>query len=215
MNITFLGVGNVGGALADKLARLNYPVTIAARNPESASVKAAQSKNSDLVVKPVGDAISEADVIFLATPYEMNEPALKSAGDLSGKILVDCTNPVSPNLEHGLSSETSGAETVQQLVPAAKVVKAFTIYGFENFQDTHYPGYHFGAQSLKPAMLIAGDDIAAKATVGELCEQLGWEIVDTGPLSMSLHLEHMTLLWIKMARVQGRGADFVWARLRR
>lgn len=32
---------------------------------------------------------------------------------------------------------------------------------------------------------------------------------------MSLHLEHMTLLWIKMARVQGKGAGITWAMLRR
>jgi hypothetical protein len=40
-------------------------------------------------------------------------------------------------------------------------------------------------------------------------------VVDTGPIAMSLHLEHMTLLWIKMARVQGAGAGFVWAQLLR
>jgi hypothetical protein len=34
-------------------------------------------------------------------------------------------------------------------------------------------------------------------------------------LSSALHLEHMTLLWIKMGRVQGKGANFVWAMLER
>jgi len=53
-------------------------------------------------------------------------------------------------------------------------------------------------------MLIAGDDAAAKATVGKLCEDLGWRPVDVGPLSSSLHLEHMTLLWIKMAGCRAR-----------
>jgi predicted dinucleotide-binding enzyme len=45
-----------------------------------------------------------------------------------------------------------------------------------------------------------------------LCADLGWEPVDADDISTSLHLEHMTLLWIKMARAQGRGPDFVWAR---
>ena len=39
--------------------------------------------------------------------------------------------------------------------------------------------------------------------------------MDVGPLSSSLHLEHMTLLWIKMGRVQGKGPNFVWAMLER
>jgi predicted dinucleotide-binding enzyme len=113
-------------------------------------------------------------------------------------------------LTHSLPSG-SGSEQVQKLVPAAKVVKAFTIYGYENFEDFRYPGYG----DLKPAMLIAGDDTGAKALVAGLIEQLGWRPVDTGPLSSALHLEHLTLLWIKMARVQGRGAGFVWAMLER
>jgi hypothetical protein len=89
---------------------------------------------------------------------------------------------------------------VQSLLPEAQVVKAFTIYGYGN---------------LKPAMLIAGNNARAKQTVADLCGQLGWEAVDTSDISMSQHPEHMTLLWIKMARVQGGGPGFVWARLRR
>jgi predicted dinucleotide-binding enzyme len=64
-------------------------------------------------------------------------------------------------------------------------------------------------------MLIAGDDPAAKTTVGKICTDLGWKTLDVGPLSSSLHLEHMALLWIKMARVQGKGPGFVWAVLGR
>jgi predicted dinucleotide-binding enzyme len=100
---------------------------------------------------------------------------------------------------------------IQAAAPGARVVKAFTIYGFENFIDSSYPGYG----DLRPAMLLAGNDSAANATVAQLCRDLGWEPVDTGPLSSSLHLEHLTLLWIKMARVQGQGSNLVWARLRR
>ncbi len=136
---------------------------------------------------------------------------MKNAGDVTGKTIVDCTNPVGPGLTHGLDNQQSGGEFVQRLVPRANVVKAFTIYGYENFSDSEYPGYG----DLKPAMLIAGNDLGSKKTVSTLCEDLGWTCVDTGDITMSLHLEHMTLLWIKMARIQGRGADFVWSMLTR
>jgi predicted dinucleotide-binding enzyme len=109
------------------------------------------------------------------------------------------------------TSARSGAEVIAAAAPGAHVVKAFTIYGFENFVDSSYPDHG----DIKPAMLIAGDHPGAKATVARLCADLGWEAVDTGPLSSSLHLEHLTLLWIKMARAQGAGPGFVWARLRR
>jgi hypothetical protein len=136
---------------------------------------------------------------------------LKRAGDLRGKILVDCTNPVGSGVTHALDSKQSGAEFIQELVPNTKIVKAFSIYGYENFIDSSYPGYG----DLRPAMLIAGNDLAAKQVVTTLNTHLGFETVDTGSLSMSLHLEHMTLLWIHMARVNGHGSGFTWAILRR
>ncbi len=212
MNIAFIGVGNVGGALADRLEKLGHQIAIAARDSQSKSVKEALARNPALVVQSPIAAVSSADIVFLATPFNVVESALADLNSaLDGKILVDCTNPVGANLSHALESKISGSETIQQLVPDARVVKAFTIYGFENFEDNTYPGYG----DLKPAMLIAASDRDAKDIVAELCRQLGWEPIDTGNLAMSLHLEHMTLLWINMARVQGRSAGFVWAMLQR
>jgi hypothetical protein len=207
MNIAFIGIGHVGHALAARLAPLGHTVVIAARDANSGSVRQAQAKTPALKVKPVQEGVAAAEVVFLATPFDAVEAALRGAGDMKGKVLVDCTNPVGPGLTHGLKNEISGGEYVQNLVPAAKVVKAFTIYGYENFENSDYPGYG----NLRPAMLIAGNDPAAKTVVSEICTQLGWEPVDTGDITMSLHLEHMALLWIKMGRVQGRGAGFVWA----
>jgi predicted dinucleotide-binding enzyme len=212
MNITFIGIGNVGGALAGNLVKAGHRVTIAARDLESESVQKALQNQPGLTALPVEEAVKAAEIVFLATPYAANAEALSGLGDaLRGKVLVDCTNPVGAGLTHGLSSATSGAEAVQSLAPEARVVKAFTIYGFENFINTAYPDYG----DLKPAMLIAGDDAAAKTQVATLCSDLGWRAVDAGPLSSALHLEHMTLLWIKMGRVHGKGTGFVWAMLER
>lgn len=212
MNITFIGIGNVGFALADNLSKSGHRVTIAARDANSESVKKALAQNPNLVCLAPAEAVAAAEVVFLATPYAANAAALAGLENvLAGKVLVDCTNPVGAGLTHGLESKTSGAEEVQKLAPGAKVVKAFSIYGYENFINSAYPGYG----DLKPAMLIAGDDAAAKETVGKLCADLGWRPVDVGPLSNSLHLEHLTLLWITMGRVQGKGAGFVWAMLER
>jgi len=211
MKIAFIGIGQVGSALAGQLLALGHTVTIAARDRDSDSVKTALAKYPNLQIASPQEATLSAEIIFLATPFAANQTALAEAGDLSEKILVDCTNPVGANLTHGFKSELSGGEFVQNLVPNAKVVKAFTIYGFENFENNTYPGYG----ELKPAMLIAGNDATAKQVISNLCVEMGWEPIDTGNLAMSLHLEHMTLLWIKMARVQGLGSGFVWARLQR
>ncbi len=212
MNIAFIGVGRVGSALASHLKDAGYHVILAARDTRSASIVALQERHPSIQAMDPAEAVADADVVFLAVPYPAHAEVLNACGQaLNGKILVDCTNPVGAGLSHGLESRISGAETVQAEAPGARVVKAFTVYGFENFVDPAYPGYG----DLRPAMPIAGDDGEAKRVVSELCGEIGWQAVDTGPLSNSLHLEHMTLLWIKMARVQRRGANFVYGLLER
>ena len=211
MKIAFVGHGNVGAPLADHLQRLGHRVTLAAKDAGSQSAKKALARNANLKVEAPREAVGAAEIVFLATPFQANEEALKGvAEELAGKALVDCTNPVGPGLRHGLESVQSGSERVQSLVPAARVVKAFSIYGFENFENSLYPGY-----DVKPAMMFCGNDAAAKKTVGELIAQLGWEPLDVGGLEQALHLEHMTLLWVRMVRMGGSSPHVVWAALRR
>jgi hypothetical protein len=184
---------------------------LAANDPSSESVKKALAKNANLKVSPPKDAVRDAEVVFLATPFHANEAALKAvAEEIQGKILIDCTNPVGPNLSHGLNNVQSGSEMVQKLVPETKVVKAFGIYGFENFEDSSYPKYN-----VKPVMMYCGNDSTAKETVGKLIAQLGWNPLDVGGLEQALHLEHMTLLWVRMVRVNRHSPNMVWAMLSR
>ncbi len=211
MKIVFLGYGNVGAPLADHLQRLGHNVTLAAANANTDSIRKATARNAGLAVAPPKEALASADVVFLATPFQANEEVLKDiATELKGKILVACTNPVGPGITHGLKSVTSGSETVQNLVPEARVVKAFSIYGYENFEDNAHPDY-----GVKPAMLFCGNDAGAKRLVAGLIEQLGWEALDVGGLEQALHLEHMTLLWVRMVRVHGASPHLVYAALRR
>lgn len=211
MQIAFIGYGNVGGALADHLQRAGHDVTLAARNAASENVKDLLAKNPALKVAPPVDAVRTADVIFLATPFQANEAALTPLiAALSGKIVVDCTNPVGPGLTHGLDNRQSGTEMIQAMLPESRVVKAFSIYGFENFEDTSYPAYN-----VKPAMMFCGNDADAKRVVGGLIAELGWDPVDVGGIEQALHLEHMTLLWVRYVRAGRKSPNLVWAALRR
>jgi len=211
MNIAFIGAGQVGAPLAAHLAEAGHTVVLAESKPGSASVAEALQRSPRLSARPTAEAIQGADVVFLATPFGANEAALTPIADaLAGKVLVDCTNPVGPGLSHGLKSERSGSELVQALVPKASVVKAFTIYGFENFEDSAYPDYN-----VKAAMLFCGDDAGAKARVGALITDCGFEPVDVGGLVQALHLEHMTLMWVRMVRMGGHSPHLVWGALRR
>lgn len=211
MKIAFIGFGNVGAPLADHLQRAGHDVTLAANDVKSEHVKKALALNGALKVDELKNAVRNAEVVFLATPYEANAAALAAVADeIKGKVVVDCTNPVGPNLSHGLNNVRSGSEAVQALVPHSPVVKAFTIYGFENFQNNAYPAYN-----VKPVMMFCGDNAQAKQTVSTLIAQLGWDPLDVGGLVQALHLEHMTLLWVRMVRVNGVSPNLVWAALKR
>lgn len=210
MHITFIGCGRVGAPLADQLQRLGHTVVLAARDPESDSVRQAQARNPALQSAELEAGVRGADVVFLATPFSAGARIVPQLADaLAGKVLIDCTNPVGPGLTHGLGSARSGSQTLQDLAPEAKVVKAFTIYGFENFENT--PA---ARDDLRPAMMFCGDDAAARSVAAGLIDQLGWEPVDVGGLDQALHLEHMTLLWVRMVRVTGHSPRLVWAALR-
>jgi predicted dinucleotide-binding enzyme len=210
VRIAFIGYGNVGAAVADRLQRAGHDVVLAAADGGSASVQKALARNPALQVAPPARAVPDAEIVFLATPFQAHADALAPiAAALAGKVLVDCTNPIGPGLTHGLDSRESGSQAVQRAAPGARVVKAFSVYGYENFADNAFPG------TVRPAMFFCGDDAAAKHAVAGLLDQLGWEPLDVGGLEQALHLEHMTLLWVRMVRVHGASPHLVWAALRR
>ena len=209
MKLAFIGIGKVGFALANQFQKRGHEVIVAHDNPNSKSVVEALSKNSAFEVLAIQEAINAADVIFLATPFGFNKDILAPL-DFKGKPLIDCTNPVGPGISHGLDSKISGAEKISEWATNARVVKSYTIYGFENLENTSFPNYN-----TKPVMLIASDDLQAKVLVSDLNTDLGFETLDTGGLAQSLHLEHMTLLWVKMVRVGGHHPNFTWGYLER
>ena len=207
MKTGFIGIGKVGFAIAGNLQKCGHEIIVGHNNLNSESLKKALEENPLFMATGIQEMINQSDLVFLTIPFQANEQVLKGLS-FKGKTLVDCTNPVGPGITHGLKSEISGAEMVQRWAPDAKVVKAFNIYGFENFVDNSYPGYN-----VKPVMLIAGNDKNAKNEVSVLLDELGFFPKDTGALSQSLHLEHMTLLWVKMVRMNGHHPNFVWAYL--
>jgi predicted dinucleotide-binding enzyme len=206
MNITIAGSGNVGRALASGWRKAGHSVTFAARDP--ASAKAAELKKDGFGVVALSGAAKAADVVVLAVPWSAVEATIKALGSLAGKVLIDTTDPLTPTRELAVGFNDSGAETVARLSAGARVVKAFSTTGAGNMADSSYPGGRL-------MMAIAGDDAAAKKTVMGLASDLGFEPVDTGPLTMCRYLEPLALVWINLAYAQGLGPDIGFALLKR
>ena len=216
MNIAIIGAGNVGGALGRSWARAGHRIFYGVRDPQADKTRQLLAATGPAASAHVpAAAAAAAEVIALATPWDATPAALQSAGDLRGKVLIDCTNPLSLNAEGSLSlslgSSTSGAEEIARLAAGARVAKAFNTYGWENFADSAYPGYG----EAKPVMFYCSDDDEAKEIVEKLAKDLGFDPLDTGGLGMARSLEPLALLWIRLAVRRGRNPNFTWAMLKR
>jgi predicted dinucleotide-binding enzyme len=195
MQLGIIGAGNVGNALATGWIRAGHAVTFGVRDPS-----APQSGPAGAIYATVADASRGADVLVLATPWPAVPDALAAAGNLAGKVVIDCTNPLrmgAEGLELDIGHTTSGGERVAALAPGASVFKTLNQTGFENMQE---------ARSFAPVpavMYVAGDDMARKPQVLSLVADLGFEAIDAGPLRIARLLEPMAMLWIHMALNRG------------
>jgi 8-hydroxy-5-deazaflavin:NADPH oxidoreductase len=205
MNITIVGSGHVGRALADGWRKAGHTITFATRELDGAKAAALQRESFGVV--PLQGAAAAADVIVLAVPWSAVPTTIAALGSLAGKVLIDTTDPLKSPRELAIGLTDSGGETVARL-SGARVVKAFSTTGAANMADSGYPGG-------KLMMAIAGDDAAAKQVVMRLAADLGFDPIDTGPLTMSRYLEPLAMLWINLAYTQGLGPSFGFTLLRR
>jgi len=209
MKITVIGTGNVGGTLGTRWAKKGHQVVFGTREPESDRVhKLLEAAGENARASEVGEAPAGADVIIVAVPWNATQTTLAAAGDLTGRIVVDCTNPIIPGLQLALGTTTSGGEQVAEWAKGARVVKAFNSTGWENMANPIYDGQ-------PTLMLICGDDTEAKIVVVKLTESLGFEVVDLGLLDTCRLLEPFALVWIRLAAVQGFGRDIAFRLVKR
>ncbi len=202
MKIAIIGAGNVGSTLGSGWARHGHDVAFGVRNP-----KKTDSATTTKVVT-VMEAAQMSDVVVLAVPWPAVQDALLSAGDLTGKIVLDATNPLRADLS-GLDTPpgTSGGEKVASLT-SAQVVKIFNTTGYPNMAN---PDYH----GERATMFYCGDDSNAKRITAGLAGDLGFDPVDAGPLRHAHLLEELAMLWITLALRQGYGVNFAFRMMRR
>lgn len=210
MKIAIIGAGNVGGALGRGWAAVDHSVSFGVPDPTSDKMRAlVNSIGTNARAGTVAEAAANAEAVVLATPWLAAQDAIRAAGSLAGKIVIDCTNPLEPDLSGlVLGHNTSAGEEVAKWAKGARVVKAFNTTGSGNMANTHY-------DSARPTMCICGDDAAAKASVARLAEDLGFEAVDAGPLRNARLLEPFAMLWIYLAIKQGLGPNIAFKLLRR
>jgi len=203
--IAIIGAGEVGTNLAKALAEKGHQILFGVRNAGSDKARAALAELRDKAVATnIADAIVYGDLIVLAVTWpDAAEIVREIAGQLKGKIVIDATNVFGEAAHTGRSA----AEMLADLAPGAQFVKCFNTIGAEHYLDPEFNG--------KPAtMFLCGDDEEAKTFVGWLVSELGFDLVDAGPLSNAEALEGMARLWVYLSR-SGMGRDFAFRLVRK
>jgi hypothetical protein len=180
--VGIIGDGNVGSALRRGLERAGYQVRAVGKSPEQ--------------VRETG---GWADVVILAVPYGAIDDAVAELGDaVTGKTLLDVTNALTGDMQLASGCTSSGAEALQQKARAAKVVKAFNTQFAQHMDSGAVAG-----QQL--TTFVAADDANAKTQVIQMARDIGFDVVDAGPLQNARLLEPLGYFNIQLGYVLGLG----------
>ena len=197
MRMGVLGSGMVAQAISARLAELGYEVMIGTRDAEK--LKGWQSSNQRVVIGSFAETAAHGEIVFNATNGAASLQALTMAGaeNLSGKILVDVSNPLDfsngfpPSLT--VFGTDSLAEQIQRAFPLTKVVKTL------NTVTARVMTHPLEVANGDHHIFISANDVDAKAQVTDLLRSFGWvHIFDLGDLSTARGTEAYQLLWVRL-----------------
>lgn len=201
MTVAIIGIGNVGRTLGQRVLAGGDALVFGVRDPKVGGDVPAGAR-----VAAPSEAASGADVVIFAVPAGALVDAAKDAGNLSGKVVIDCTNPLrfdSAGPVWAPPREGSATQALAAALPGLAVVKGFNHFGVEIHADPNVAGGRVDA-------LFAGDDLGAKRMAMALAERMGFHGVDAGPLRNAGALEHLAVLWIQLAMSGSAGRHFAF-----
>lgn len=200
--IAVIGAGRVGRALGARWSASGFDVVYGVRDP-------ADPRHADLQrTATTGDAARGADVVVIALPWAATQEAVTGL-DVGSAVILDATNPLAANARELVADPSlAGAQLVSSWIGSTRVVKAFNCTGSANMATPDYPGQ-------QPMMPVAGDDATAKIVAIDLARTIGFDAFDAGPLTAARDLEHLAVLWIRLAYQLGNGPDIAFGLLRR
>jgi predicted dinucleotide-binding enzyme len=199
MRIAIIGAGNVGGGLGRAFAAEGHAIVFGVRDPDSPKTAEALAGTPGATVSSPADAVEGADVIVFALRWDAVPDTVAELPSLDGRVVIDAMN------RFGGDPARSITQDLADLLPGARLAKAFDTIGFENFTTAH-------ARRTPAAMFVAGDDPEAKRVAMDLATQIGFEAEDAGPLANAKALEEMVPIWFALTQAHGRRVGFALSR---
>jgi len=201
MKITVIGAGNMGAAFVKQLTRAGHQVSVTSRDLDKARQVAAANPGSSSVSSD--HAAQGAEAIVLATGYAEAVNALKSVGNLRGKVVIDITNPLTADyMGLTVGHVSSAAEEIAKALPGVELAKAFNTVFAQVLSD----GPDFGS-GQQVTVFYASDSERAKQTAKQLAESMGFKAVDAGGLRNARYLEPLAGLNVYLGYGAGLGTS--------
>jgi hypothetical protein len=212
LRIGILGSGLMGGKLGTLFARAGHEVVFSYSHDPKKLERLAQKAGPKAQAGTPAEAARGADAVLLAVHWSRVDDVLSQAGQLSGKLMLSCTLPMSRDDSHmvvGLT--TSAAESLAARCPKANVVSAFSTAPSEVLFNV------FAARKKKktrPDLVFCGDSNKAKKMAARLIRDIGFNPVDVGALSIARYIEPFSLLAAEIA-YEGKGGPQLTYRFER
>lgn len=188
MNIGIIGSGTVGGTLGGLWAKAGHHVMFSFSHDSKRLRTLASQIGDNATSGTPAEAANFGDVILFAPNFWSAKVAIAQAGSLAGKIVIDTTNPYRWSEEEGLirmvHESVSGVETLEKLMPGARLVKAYS-----SFRPTALLQLATEPMEKRLAVAISTNDAAAKSTVTQLVEDSGGRPFDLGSLDNAKLME--------------------------
>ncbi|MFP5391194.1 MAG: NADPH-dependent F420 reductase [Gammaproteobacteria bacterium] len=194
--ISIIGTGKMATGLAQRYAKAGFAVTVGARDLARGR---ALASGLNIEVASVAAAVQASDTLLLAVPFAAAQEVLAQAGDLTGKVIIDITNPITPDyMALTIGHTTSAAEEIAAWARGATVIKAYNTIFAEMLTHERADG-----QALQ--VFYATDDQAAGAAFAAGVRAIGFEPVYSGALSNARYLEPLAELNIHFGYALGWG----------
>lgn len=196
MRIGVLGSGLMGSKLGTIFARAGHEVIFSYSRDLKKLEQLAKNAGARARVGTPAEATQSPDAVLLAVHWTRIDDVLSEAGNLSGKVLLSCSLPMSKDDTHMvIGHTTSGAEAL-----AAKVPKTFVVSAFSTVpSEVLFPVFERREKESPPDLVYCGDEKRAKITAARLIRDVGFNPVDGGPLSMARYIEPFSLLVAQLA----------------
>src|SRR5713101_2118070 len=207
MRVGILGSGLMGSKLGTIWARAGHAVVFSyARSKQKLEKLAREAKGNASAGTP-GEAAREADALLLAVHWSRVDDVLKQAGDVSGKVIVNCSLPMNADdTDLVIAHTSSGSEALARKVPKARIVSAFNTVPSEVL----FGVFEARRKATKPSLVYCGDDARSKKIAAELIQDVGFDPIDAGPLRVARYTEPFTLLIAQLAYEGEEGPELAY-----